>query len=87
MSVIWTIRLILVLIVQILDWAIFIRCILSFFPDFNNRFTYLVYVVTEPILTPCRKLLERLEFTRTLPFDFAPLLAFLILGFLLRIFA
>lgn len=69
-------------IIYILDMLIFVRCILSFLP-FNNRFTAWVYMATEPMLAPCRKLMG--SFGYGLPVDFSPILAMLLLSLAQRV--
>ncbi len=69
-------------IIYVIEILIFIRCVLSFLP-FNNGFTGWVYMATEPILSPFRRLTER--FTAGMPVDFSPILALLVLQFLQRI--
>lgn len=59
-------------IINIVELLILARCILSFLP-FNNSFTGWVYMATEPILSPFRKLMQR--FTGAMPIDFSPILA------------
>ena len=61
---------------------IFVRCILSFFPG-SNVLTRWVYMATEPVLSPCRKLLDK--FNINLPLDFSPMLALLLMQFVQRI--
>ena len=76
------IQLILV-IFYLYELLIFARCILSFFP-FYNRVTEWVYMATEPILKPCRKLTDK--FNINLPIDFSPLVAVLLMRFIQEIF-
>ena len=64
---------------------IVIRCVLSFVPDWNNRFTAFIYSVTEPILRPCRTILNQFELIRRFPVDFSPILAFFLLGLTARV--
>ena len=65
------------------ELLIFARCILSFIP-FHNRLVEWVYMATEPILSPCRKLMDK--FNVNLPIDFSPMIALLLLQFVQRIF-
>jgi YggT family protein len=70
-----------------LEIAIFIRVILSWvrLPD-GNQFVRVVYQVTEPILAPIRTLLDRvLPSDRGMPIDFSPIVALLLIQFLIRI--
>lgn len=78
---------VLTILLDALELVILVRCILSFVPDFNNGFTRFIYNVSEPILGPCRNLLYRFEFTRRLPLDFSPILAFLLIGLTGRVLA
>ncbi len=68
---------------SVYEMLIFARCILSFFPVYN-RLTQWVYMATEPILSPCRRLIDRF-LNMNLPLDFSPILAILIMQFLQRI--
>lgn len=76
------IQLILV-IFYLYELLIFARCILSFLP-FYNKLTEWVYMATEPVLIPCRKITDK--FNINLPIDFSPLVAMLLLQLLQRIF-
>lgn len=67
----------------IYELLIFARCILSFLP-FYNKFTEWIYMATEPVLSPCRKLIDRC-FHLNLPIDFSPILALLIMQVLQRV--
>lgn len=64
------------------ELLIFARCIMSFFPVYN-KITEWVYMATEPILAPCRKLTDKLNIN--LPLDFSPLIAILIMQLLQRV--
>ena len=65
------------------ELLIFARCILSFLP-FYNKLVEWVYMATEPVLLPCRKLMDK--FNINLPIDFSPMIALVLLRFLQRIF-
>jgi len=62
---------------QVLIYLILGRAILSWFARPNNVMVYKIYImiiqVTEPILTPCRKLLARFGLNGMI--DFSPILA------------
>ncbi len=66
----------------LIEMLIFVRCVLSFLP-FYNKFTEFVYKVTEPLLSPCRKLIDKFNFN--LPLDLSPIIALLILQFAQRL--
>lgn len=63
----------------IYEILIFARCILSFMP-MNNGITGWVYRATEPVLSPCRKLMDK--FNVNLPIDFSPMVALLLMRFI-----
>lgn len=64
-----------------------IRAVLSWVPGVRNRLTDFVYMVTEPVLSPVRNLLNRSRFGNlSLPIDLSFLVVLFILTFLLYIF-
>jgi len=71
----------IVLFFRIIEILILLRIILSWLPLRENRFTIFIHAVTEPILAPIRNMIARSSVGRNLMFDFSPLLAYLLLGF------
>ncbi len=68
------------LLISVLDLAILVRVLLSWFPvDPHNPIVRLIFDVTEPVLVPFRRVLPRIGM-----FDLSPLAALLVLGFLAR---
>ena len=68
------------ILINVLNFLILVSVLLSWLPiSPESRFVYFINYLTEPILAPCRKLLMRFEFARNLPFDFSPILAWLLL--------
>ena len=67
---------------DILDYAILIRCILSWFRvDRNNPIIQLIYNLTEPILAPVRNMVYRSPIGESMRMiDFSPVIAMLILS-------
>ncbi|WP_374049878.1 MULTISPECIES: YggT family protein [unclassified Sedimentibacter] len=75
----YTIRLALSLLLRIIDSLILVRVLLSFFPTLqSSKISYFIYQMTEPILAPCRAILDRLGLGMGM-IDFSPILAFLLL--------
>ncbi len=67
---------------NILSFAILVRCILSWLPlDRNNFFVKLVYSLTEPILGPVRRLIDKSPLGGGMMIDFSPVIALFILNF------
>ncbi|NLK21006.1 MAG: YggT family protein [Epulopiscium sp.] len=72
---------------NLLNLLIFARVFLSWFPiNRDNPFIILIYKLTEPILLPARKLMEKSVFGgRGLMIDFSPLISLLALEFIRKI--
>lgn len=67
--------------IDLINFLILVSAILSWFPiNGNSRLLNILFMLTEPVLAPARKLLYRFEFTRNLPVDFSPIVAMLFLG-------
>ncbi|MFC2042087.1 YggT family protein [Chloroflexota bacterium] len=62
------------LVCEVLTIAIFIRSVLSWFSPRPNALTILLVRITEPILTPLRRIVPQ-----TGMFDFTPLVAIILL--------
>lgn len=68
--------------VQIIEFLIIVRVFLSFMNvRTNNIIIESVFNITEPILSPIRQLMQKLNIN-TGYFDFSPLIAILLLRFL-----
>jgi YggT family protein len=81
----YIIRLALVSLFRIIYYLILIRAILSFFPTLQtSRISYFIYQMTEPVLAPCRSILDKLGLGMGM-IDFSPLLALIILSVLQRL--
>ena len=69
--------------IRLLEFLIFARAIISWFPDArNSRIADFLYATTEPIVQPIRNLLNRFDSMRMMPIDFSVLFAFIILEIL-----
>ncbi|HKM01677.1 MAG: YggT family protein [Tissierellia bacterium] len=77
-----TIKISLGLLFRIIDSLILVRVLLTFFPTLqSSRISYFIYQMTEPILAPCRAILNKLGLGMGM-IDFSPILAFVILNIL-----
>lgn len=63
---------------QIIDFLILIRVVLSWIPMMKNTFTELVFVLTEPILGPVRRMLRNSPLGGGM-LDFSPVIALFLL--------
>lgn len=70
--------------INLIELAIILRAVLSWIPNLSrdNPFVKILNQVTEPILSPIRKLIEKSSFGSGTMIDFSPLIAFLILELL-----
>ena len=64
----------------VIDLAMFVRMVFSWFPDFDGLLVDIVYALTEPVVAPIRAVLERLEFFRSFPLDLSFIIAYLLVG-------
>jgi YggT family protein len=72
--------------IVVLQLLMFARAITSWIMmDEDNTFIRFVNIVTEPIIMPIRKLIEKVEFLRNMPIDISFFIAFLVLVILQNI--
>ncbi len=72
---------------SVLQLAMLIRAIMSWFPSEPNKFENFLYAITEPLIMPVRKLFERLNWFQGLPIDMSFFATYLILTVLLLVLA
>ncbi len=72
---------------SVLQLAMLIRAIMSWFPSEPNKFENFLYSITEPLIMPVRKLFERLNWFQGLPIDMSFFATYLILTVLLLVLA
>ena len=66
---------------KIIRYAIIASAIISWLPiSRDNPLVRLLYQITEPILAPIRRLIERSSMGGGMMFDFSPIVAFLLLA-------
>lgn len=67
----------------VLEIAMLVRAVLSWFPDLGGgMLDTLAYTITEPVIMPVRRFLERFESLRNFPLDVSFLVTLFILGLL-----
>lgn len=66
---------------NVIEWLIFIRILLSWIPMFgyNNPLGRLIYNLTEPILGPCRSMLDKSPLGGGMMLDFSPIIALILM--------
>lgn len=70
---------------DILRYLILARALLSFLPLRENPLISFVVSVTEPIIAPFRALLSKIPAASGYGIDFSPLLALIVIGFVVRL--
>jgi YggT family protein len=74
------------LLIWVIVTCIFVRSILSWFPGATeSKVGSILFTLTEPVLSPIRKVFMKFEFARSSPIDFSPVVAILLL-FLIQSF-
>ena len=68
--------------IDIILMAMFIRAIMSLFIQGDNAILNFLYSITEPVIFPVRKLLEKFDFMPGLPIDLSFLITYIILSVL-----
>lgn len=67
----------------VLEIAMLVRAVLSWFPDFGGgMIESIAYTITEPVIMPVRSILDRFESLRNFPFDLSFLATLFIIGIL-----
>ena len=67
--------------VRVLQGLIFARVVLSWIRlGRNSKITYFIYNLTEPILEPIRRMLDRSPLGRGAMLDFSPIIAIFMIG-------
>ena len=73
----------LYLLLSALSLAVFLRAIGSWIsPDPYSKMMRILILITEPILSPTRKLLQRIGVSQKLPVDISPLAVIILLNIL-----
>ncbi len=66
-------------VLTVLQLAMLLRAILSWFPIEPNKFTDFLYGITEPVIYPFRALFNRLNWFQNFPIDISFTVAYLAL--------
>ena len=74
-------------VLSVLQLAMLIRAIMSWFPTESNKFENFLYMITEPPIMPIRKLFEKLNWFQGLPVDISFFVTYLLLSLLILFLA
>ena len=70
------------ILITVLQAAMFVRAIMSWFPFGEGKFVTFLYAITEPVIFPVRLLFEKMNWGVGLPIDIPFFITFLLLSFL-----
>jgi len=74
------IRTAIAIVLEIMNWAIFARAIISWLPiSRESGVVNVLYQITEPILAPIRSIIQKSAFGQNMMVDFSPIIAFLLI--------
>lgn len=76
---------IVVVFLTVIQLAMLVRAIMSWFPMDGNRFTDFLFAITEPFIYPVRMLFDKLNWFTGLPIDISFLVTYIIISILLMI--
>lgn len=80
MGIVYMIARLVSALLSVLEIAMLIRAILSWFPNVaDSAFGDLIFTVTEPIVAPIRALADRFGWFRNSPIDFSFMIAYFLL--------
>ncbi|HEY9061202.1 MAG TPA: YggT family protein [Pseudobacteroides sp.] len=73
----------IVIVLQIVKYAVILRALLSFLPiQKDNQFINILYQVTEPVLVPIKTFLGRTEWGKNSMIDVSPIIAIFLIWIL-----
>lgn len=79
-SIVYMIARLVMALLSVLEIAMLIRAILSWFPNAaDSAFGDLIATVTEPVIAPIRALADRFGWFRNSPIDFSFMIAYLLI--------
>lgn len=78
------VKLALSYLLDLVIWLVLIRCILSWIPNFYNKFVEIIYKLTDPVLLPVQKLINRLMGGRPIVIDLSPIVVFFLIQYVIK---
>jgi|GEM_PF-778656 len=71
---------------EVLGWVLFVSAMASWIPQVRqSKLGEMLYMLTEPLVRPMRRLLHTIPAMRRLPLDFSPLATYFVLILLERL--
>lgn len=78
------VKLALSYLLDLVIWLVLIRCILSWIPNFYNKFVEIIYKLTDPVLLPVQKLISRFMGGRPIVIDLSPIVVFFLIQYVIK---
>ncbi len=70
---------VVVLLLTVVQFAMLLRAILSWFPIDSNRFIDFLYAITEPFIYPVRALFQKMNWFQNIPIDLSFMVSYLLI--------
>ena len=67
---------------SVIQFAMLLRALLSWFVMGGGKFTNFLYAITEPFIAPVRALFEKMNWLQNSPIDFSFMVTYLLISFL-----
>ena len=83
--VIYLVKNVVILLLTVVEVAMLVRAVLSWFPIDGNKFTELLFAITEPFIHPIRVLFVKLNWFQGMPIDISFLVAYLLISVALTV--
>ncbi len=74
-----------VLLLSVVQLAMLVRAVMSWFPMDPNKFTDFLYAVTEPFIYPIRMLFQKMNWFQDIPLDMSFMATYILLSILLLV--
>ncbi len=83
--VIYVIKHIVIVLLTVVEVAMLVRAVLSWFPIDGNKFTEFLFAITEPFIHPIRVLFIKLNWFQGFPIDISFLVAYILISVVLTV--
>ncbi len=82
---IYVVKNVVILALSLVELAMLVRAVLSWFPIDGNKFTEFLFAITEPFIHPIRVLFVKMNWFQGFPIDISFLVAYLLITIALTI--
>ncbi|MBE6577591.1 MAG: YggT family protein [Ruminococcaceae bacterium] len=83
--IIFVVKHTVIVLLSVVEIAMLVRAVLSWFPIDGNKFTELLFAITEPFIHPIRVLFIKMNWFQGLPIDISFLVAYILISVVLTV--